>query len=150
MKLQHIILALAATAMLATSCEEKQVLPGDPAPNQLDSLENNRIVVTCAQAAEIALALEADNVATSEVYDITGYVQSAGYSDEISRGQQKWFWVADEPNGGKVFEAYWCNVPNAQAVPIGAKVKLIGTLMKYKTTPEMKNGKVYILEAPAE
>ena len=150
MKLQHIILALAATAMLATSCEEKQVLPGDPAPNQLDSLENNRIVVTCAQAAEIALALEADNVATSEVYDITGYVQSAGYSDEISRGQQKWFWVADEPNGGKVFEAYWCNVPNSEAVPIGAKVRLIGSLMRYNQTPEMKNGKVLLLEAPAE
>lgn len=148
MKLQHIILALAATAMLATSCDEKTVQPGDPAPNQKDSLDNKTITVTCAQAKELAMALGSG--ATSEdTYAVLGYVQSAGYDATISRGQQKWFWVDDTPSGGKVLEAYWCNVPNATAVPVGSYVRIVGKLMNYNgTIAEIKNGKVTIIPAP--
>ena len=75
--------------------------------------------------------------------------KSAVYSATVSSGQQI-FWVDDTPNGTKKFEAYYCNVPNGEAVPVGAKVRLTGVIMKYNTTPEMKNGDVEILEAPQE
>lgn len=102
--------------------------------------------VTCEEAKEIALDLPSDGT-SNDIYIVEGYVQSDGYSDEISRGQQKWFWMADTPTGGKVLEAYWCNVPNGQPVPVGAKVRLTGKLMNYKgTTAEIKNGDVVILE----
>jgi len=103
------------------------------------------IKATCAEAQAAALAL-ASGATSKDVYVVEGYVQSTGYSDEISKGQQKWFWLDDKKSGGKVLEAYWCNVPNETAVPVGAKVRLTGYLMNYNgTTAEIKNGDVEIL-----
>lgn len=107
------------------------------------------IYATCAEAKAAALALANNNEPTKDIYVIEGYVQKDGYKAEVSRGQQV-FWIDDKPAGSKVFESYYCNVPNEQAVPVGAKVRLIGPIMKYNTTAEMKNGDVEILEAPAE
>lgn len=102
--------------------------------------------VTCAEAKEIALAMPSGST-SNDIYVVEGYVQSDGYDATISRGQQKWFWIADTPTGGKVLEAYWCNVPNGEAVPKGAKVRLTGKLMNYNgTTAEIKNGDVVIIE----
>ena len=106
------------------------------------------IYATCAEAKAAALALPENNVATKDIYVIEGYVQSAGYNAEVSRGQQI-FWIDDVVSGAKTFESYYCNVPNGEAVPVGAKVRLTGPIMKYNTTAEMKNGEVEILEAPA-
>lgn len=105
------------------------------------------IHATCAEAKTAALALPNGGTST-DVYIIEGYVQSAGYSSEISRGQQKWFWLDDVKEGSKVFEAYWCDVPDGVTpVPVGAKVRLTGKLMNYNgNTAEMKNGKITILE----
>ena len=105
------------------------------------------IYATCAEAKAAALALPENNTPSTDIYVITGYVQSQGYNATVSRGQQI-FWVDDVKDGAKVFEAYYCDVPNGEAVPIGAKVKMTGKIMKYNTTPEMKNGKVEILELP--
>ena len=102
------------------------------------------IRATCAEAKAAALALAANNTPSKDIYIIEGYVQSAGYSSSISRGQQI-FWVDDVKNGAKTFEAYYCNVPDGKAVPVGAKVRLTGPIMKYNTTPEMKNGDVEII-----
>lgn len=107
------------------------------------------IHATCAEAAAAALALPGNNTPSKDIYIVEGYVQSAGYSATVSSGQQI-FWVDDTPNGTKKFEAYYCNVPNGEAVPVGAKVRLTGVILKYNTTPEMKNGDVEILEAPQE
>lgn len=102
------------------------------------------IRATCAEAKEAALALPAGET-SNDIYIVEGYVQKAGYSATVSRDQQV-FWVDDKANGAKVFEAYWCNVPNGQAVPVGAKVRLTGKIMNYGgTTAEMKNGDVVIL-----
>ncbi len=105
------------------------------------------IHATCAEAKTAALALPNGGTST-DIYIIEGYVQSAGYSSEISRGQQKWFWLDDVKEGSKVFEAYWCDVPDGVTpVPVGAKVRLTGKLMNYNgNTAEMKNGKITILE----
>lgn len=106
------------------------------------------IRATCQEAKAAALALPSGGTST-DIYIVEGYVQSAGYSSEISRGQQKWFWLDDVKEGQKVFEAYWCDVPDGVTpVPVGAKVRLTGKLMNYGgNTAEMKNGKIKILEA---
>ena len=105
------------------------------------------IHATCAEAKTAALALPNGGTST-DVYIIEGYVQSAGYDATISKGQQKWFWLDDVKEGSKVFEAYWCDVPDGVTpVPVGAKVRLTGKLMNYNGhTAEMKNGKITILE----
>ena len=103
------------------------------------------IRATCAEAKAAALALPTNNAPSKDIYIIEGFVQKDGYNATVSRGQQI-FWIADTENGGKVFESYYCNVPNGQAVQIGQKVRLTGQIMKYNTTPEMKNGDVEIVE----
>ena len=107
------------------------------------------IEVTCAQAAELTNAL-ADNATSSETYTVTGYITEVVGS--VSRDQQT-FWMADTKDGGKVFEAYWANLPSGvTAFKKGMKVKITGQLMKYvnnstgQVTPEIKNANVEILE----
>lgn len=103
--------------------------------------------VTCAQAAELANALD-DGATSSEVYAVTGYITEL--AGNVSKNQQS-FWMADTKDGGKVFEAYWANLPEGvSAFTVGSKVKITGKLMKYvkdgNVTPEIKNATVVILE----
>lgn len=99
--------------------------------------------VSCAKAVEICNALE-DKTETKENYTVTGYITET--DGKISRDQQV-FWMADTKDGGKVFEAYWANIPDpTKALPVGTKVKMTGKLMRYGSTPEMKNGTVVVLE----
>lgn len=106
------------------------------------------IDVTCAEAVELTSALE-DGGTSAEVYSVTGYITEV--VGEVSKNQQT-FWMADEKTGGKVFEAYWANLPaGVEAFKVGMKVKITGNLMKYvnkdgKMTPEIKNATVEILE----
>ena len=103
--------------------------------------------VTCAKAVELTNALE-DNGTSTETYAVTGYITEV--VGNVSKNQQT-FWMADTKDGGKVFEAYWANLPEGvSAFKVGSKVKIIGQLMKYvkdgKVTPEIKNATVEILE----
>ena len=104
--------------------------------------------VTCAQAVELTNAL-ADNGTSTETYTITGYITEV--VGNVSRNQQT-FWMADTKDGGKVFEAYWANLPEGvTAFTKGMKVKITGQLLKYvnnsgQVTPEIKNADVTILE----
>ena len=105
------------------------------------------IDVTCAQAVELTNAL-ADGGTSSETYSVTGYITEVVGS--VSKNQQT-FWMADTKDGGKVFEAYWANLPDGVSeFKAGMKVKITGNLMKYvkdgKVTPEMKNATVVILD----
>ena len=104
--------------------------------------------VTCAQAVELTNALD-DGATSTETYTITGYITEV--IGNVSRNQQS-FWMADEKEGGKVFEAYWANLPEGVTAFVkGSKVKITGKLMKYvkdgAVTPEIKNATVVILEA---
>ena len=103
--------------------------------------------INCNKAVELTNAL-ADNGTSSEVYSVTGYITEVVGS--VSKNQQT-FWMADTKDGGKVFEAYWANLPEGVSeFNAGMKVKITGNLMKYvkdgKVTPEIKNPTVVILE----
>jgi len=103
--------------------------------------------VTCAQAVELTNAL-ADGGVSSETYTVKGYITEV--VGNVSRNQQT-FWMADTKDGGKVFEAYWANLPDGvSAFTVGTLVKITGQLMKYvkdgNVTPEIKNATVEILE----
>ena len=112
------------------------------------SSSNEGTPVTCAQAVELTNAL-ADGATSSEVYTITGYITEV--IGAVSRNQQT-FWLADAKNGGRVFEAYYANLPEGVTEFVaGNKVKITGKLMKFvnsnsgQVTPEMKNAIVEIL-----
>ena len=106
------------------------------------------IEVTVAEAVDLTNALE-DNATSTEVYAVTGYITEV--VDSVSRNQQT-FWMADTKDGGKVFEAYWANLPEGvSAFKAGSKVKITGNLTKYvnssgQVTAEIKNADVVILE----
>lgn len=109
------------------------------------TLSAEPIVKTCAEAAAIALALPENNKPTEEVYSITGYVTNV--VSAVSKGQQT-FWMDDEKGDKKTFESYYCNLPadDQNTLNVGDQVKIVGTIMKYNTTPEMKNGDITIIE----
>ena len=103
--------------------------------------------VTCAEAVALTNAL-ADGATSTETYTITGYITEVIGS--VSRNQQT-FWMADTKDGGRVFEAYWANLPESVTeFKVGMKVKITGQLMKYvkdsNVTPEIKNANVVVLE----
>ncbi len=112
------------------------------------STTNEGIAITCAQAVDLAKAL-ADGATSADTYTITGYITEV--VGEVSRNQQT-FWMADTKGGGRVFEAYWANLPEGvTAFSAGTKVKITGKLMKFvnnsgSVIPEMKNAVVTILE----
>ncbi len=103
--------------------------------------------VTCAQAVELTNALE-DGATSAEVYSVTGYITEV--VGNVSKNQQT-FWMADTKDGGKVFEAFYANLPEGVTeFKAGMKVKITGNLMKFvkneQVTPEIKNATVEILE----
>ena len=107
------------------------------------------IPVTCAEALELATALE-NNATSADFYAVTGYITEVVGS--VSRNQQT-FWMADTKDGGRVFEAYWANLPEGVAeFKAGMKVTIVGKLYKWVSndglniTPEMKNADVVVLE----
>ena len=122
------------------------------------SSSNEGTPITCAQAVELTNAL-ADGATSSEVYTITGYITEV--VGNVSKNQQT-FWMADAKDGGRIFEAFWANLPEGVSVfTKGTKVKITGKLMKYVNTnngnviAEMKNATVTILtddggDTPAE
>ena len=109
------------------------------------------ISVTCAEAVTATNKL-ADGATSTETYAVTGYITTV--VGNVSNNQQT-FWMADTKDGGKVFEAYWANLPSGvSAFTVGMKVKITGNLIKYvkngDVTPEIKNATVEILEGGGE
>lgn len=104
--------------------------------------------VTCAKAVELCKALD-DNASSAETYAVTGYITDV--FGEPSRNQQS-FWIADTKDGGKVFNAFYANLPEGvEKFVVGSKVTITGKLLKYvkadgTVTPEMKNADVTIHE----
>lgn len=81
--------------------EEEQVDPDQPDQPSGDA-------ITCAQAKEIALALESG--ATSSVeYTIVGYITDVFAN--ISNNQQS-FWMDDNKGTTQTVQAYWANLPD--------------------------------------
>ena len=144
------LLFAAIGAFALSSCEDVPApydIPGSGGPSPIEPRE--AVEVTCAQAVEQTNALE-DNATSTELYSVTGYITEV--VGDVSRNQQT-FWMADTQNGGRIFEAYWANLPEGvSAFKAGSKVKVTGYLTKYvnantgKVTAEMKNPTVEILE----
>lgn len=103
--------------------------------------------VTCSEAVELCNAL-ADGATSEEAYTISGYITEI--ISAVSRDQQS-FWMADTKDGGRVFQAYWANLPEGVAeFKVGSQVKITGNLIKYvnnsgEVVPEMKNATVEIV-----
>jgi hypothetical protein len=51
--------------------------------------------------------------------------------------------MADAQNGGRVFQSYWCTVP--EVMQVSDKVSVTGQIMRYNSTYEIKNGTVVLL-----
>ena len=105
------------------------------------------IEMTCAQAAAAAAQMD-HNVPGTDTVAVTGYVTST--DGKISKGQQV-FWMDDQKGSVKTFEGYWCNLPAEDVTAntplnVGDKVRIVGFLLRYNSTYEMKNGNVTILE----
>ena len=108
----------------------------------------DKSLLNCAKAVEKTTAL-ADNTITEEDYSVVGYITNT--DGKISRDQQV-FWMADETDGGKVFEAYWANIPDPKTpLKVGQKVIITGKLQKYvnksgAVTCEIKNPSVAVID----
>lgn len=97
-------------------------------------------VLTCAEAAEIALAVSNNNVvAEGGMYVIRGYVTEVfnnAESNFADYGNYS-FWMADSKDGENVFEAYQvAPIDGKYLAAVGDYVEIVGDLTKYDTTPE--------------
>ncbi len=98
---------------------------------------SNVTEITCTEAVEKANAL-ADGATSIETYTVTGYITEV--VGDVSDNQQT-FWMADTKDGGKVFQAYYANLPEGVTeFAKGSKVKITGNLMKYV------NGRIITIE----
>lgn len=98
-------------------------------------------ILTCAQAAEKALAVSANNeVAADGKYVIRGYVISlvGTPSSDFSKHGNYSFWMADDKAATKgTFEAYQVAPKDgATLAEVGDFVEVVGDLTKYGTTAE--------------
>lgn len=145
-------LALAlAGAMFMVACDDTPA-PYNPNPGGGEGGKDTTVVtekkITCAEAVELCNAL-ADNASSAETYAVTGYITDV--FGEPSRNQQS-FWIADTKDGGKVFNAFYANLPEGvEKFVVGSKVTITGKLLKYvkadgTVTLEMKNADVTIHE----
>jgi hypothetical protein len=106
--------------------------------------------ITCAQALELAMQLPAGSTGTEDV-TVHGFITS---TDGVVSRKQQVFWMADTPDGGQVFEAYWANLPepyasNNEALPVGTELNMTGKLMNYQDRiAEIKNGTLEIINVP--
>ena len=148
------LLAIAIAAFALSACSDVpepagySIQPKGGTPGGGDAIE-----VTCAEAVTATNKL-ADGATSTETYAVTGYITEVVGS--VSRNQQT-FWIADTKDGGKVFEAYYADLPDGVTeFKKGMKVKITGNLIKYvnsntgAVTPEIKNAKVEILESGDE
>ena len=97
-------------------------------------------VISCEEAVEFVNTFLQNNATTAAIYNVVGYVTET--DGVISRGQQR-FWMADTPNGGKLFQSYWGNV--SETIKVGDYVSVRGHLMRYNSTAQIKNGDVTVL-----
>lgn len=107
----------------------------------IEEIANSNIQdVTCAEASQIASGLS-HNTPTTQTYNVVGYVTET--DGVVSKGQQI-FWMADTEKGGKVFQSYWCNVP--EQIKVGDYVSVKGNILRYNSTYEIKHGDVLLIE----
>ena len=107
------------------------------------SMSADVINMTCAEAVAATALISKDSTGTDSVA-ITGYVTQV--KSGISKGQQR-FYMDDEVGTKQTVQAYYCNIPAGENPLVeGDKVKVLGRILNYNNTCEIKNGDVVILE----
>ncbi len=101
----------------------------------------------CATAAAAAMSVSANNELYNDgaTYTIEGYVTSikTAYNDQYHNIS---FWMADTQDGGEVLQAYRAACASEEDAPaVGDKVKVIGQLTKYGSTPEFAAGCTFMI-----
>ncbi len=95
-------------------------------------------VITCAQAVEIAKTVSADSeIAAGGKYVIHGYVTEleGTPSEDMEKFGNYSVWLADEKDGGKVFEAYQVKpLDEGKIANVGDLVEIVGDITQYKGT----------------
>ena len=108
------------------------------------------VVTNCATARQAAMTLSANNEIYKEgekdVFTIRGYVTSTPeYNDTYHNVT---FWIADEADGGQVFEVYRATCASAADAPeLGDYVEATGKITRYNSTPEFAAGCTYTILA---
>lgn len=96
-------------------------------------------LLTCAEAQAYALSLASGTTSEYTVL-VEGYITKLG--GEPSRNQQT-IWMADEATAEGIVQGYWTNIPDGkEAFTVGEHIYLVGKLMNYNGTAEIKNGDV--------
>ena len=113
--------------------------PGD---NPSDNPVTPEGMITCAEAASIAVT---EGYKGTENVTVYGYVVELGkqkVDDKTGRNKQT-FWLSDVNGGEKQFQAYWAFVPDF--FEVGDKVAVIGILQNYDGIIEISDGEAVLL-----
>lgn len=114
----------------------------DDGSNNDDDNQEYPTLITCEEAVDMALNLPVGSQSTEE-YEVVGYVTRLVGEYNTEYGDQT-FWMADTKGDEEVFYAYQCYID--RPVSVGDYVSINGKLLNYNGTPEMKWGRVTILE----
>ena len=103
--------------------------------------------LTCAEAVAFVDEME-DNTTTERDFTVSGIITEV--IGKVDKKQQS-FWMADTENGGRVFEAYWANIPDGETpFEVGQKVLITGKIQRFVkkevVTPEIKNANVTFVD----
>ena len=113
--------------------------PGD---NPGDNPVTPEGMITCAEAASIAVT---EGYKGTENVTVYGYVVELGsqkVDDKTGRNKQT-FWLSDVNGGEKQFQAFWAFVPDF--FEVGDEVAITGILQNYKGTIEISDGEAVLL-----
>ena len=100
---------------------------------------------TCAEAAEAALSVSANNELFNDgqIFTIPGYVTeiSTAWSAQYKNIT---FWMADTKDGGRVIQAYRAACATEEDAPkVGDYIQVTGALTRYNNTPEFAAGSTF-------
>ena len=111
-------------------------------PDNPDTPVTPEGMITCAEAASIAVT---EGYKGTENVTVYGYVVELGsqkVDDKTGRNKQT-FWLSDVNGGEKQFQAFWAFVPDF--FEVGDKVAITGILQNYKGTIEISDGEAVLL-----
>ena len=113
--------------------------PGD---NPGDNPVTPEGMITCAEAASIAVTEGYKGTENVTVYGYVVELVSQRVDDKTGRNKQT-FWLSDVNGGEKQFQAFWAFVPDF--FEVGDKVAITGILQNYKGTIEISDGEAVLL-----
>ena len=111
-------------------------------PDNPDTPVTPEGMITCAEAASIAVTEGYKGAENVTVYGYVVELVSQRVDDKTGRNKQT-FWLSDVNGGEKQFQAFWAFVPDF--FEVGDKVAITGILQNYKGTIEISDGEAVLL-----